>query len=64
MLAQENPYLPSAHRYLLCDVSYRSQAAVSLADTTDFLGQANTFPERHLYPRDNWKQMSPVSSLL
>lgn len=36
MLAQENPYLPNAHRYLLCDVSFRCQAAVSLADTTDF----------------------------
>lgn len=36
MLAQENPYLPNAHRYLLCDVSFRCQAAGSLADTTDF----------------------------
>lgn len=63
VLAQENPYLPNAHRYLLCDASRRCQAALSLADTTDFPGQANTFPERHPYSRDSWKQMCPVSSL-
>lgn len=63
MLAQENPYLPNAYHYLLCDVSCRCQAVVSLADITDFLGQVNAFPERHLYSRDSWKQMCPVSSL-
>lgn len=55
MLAQENPYLPNACCYLLCDVSCRCQAVVSLADITDFLGQANTFPERQLYSGDSWK---------
>lgn len=55
MLAQENPYMPNAHCYHLCDIIWRYQAIVSLADIGDFLGQGNNFPERHLYTRDSWK---------
>lgn len=63
MLAQANPQLPNAHRYLLCDAPCRCQAAVSLAGTTDLPGQANAFPERHLQSGHSWKQMCPLSSL-
>lgn len=63
MLAQANPELPNAPRYLPCKVPCRCQAAVGSADTTDLLGQANSFPERHLQSRHSWKQMCAVSSL-